>query len=44
MSVMESKYVPWSDPREWFVWLLLLIVATFIIHNGLRTYKEKRAA
>lgn len=40
MSVMDSKYVPWDEPWEWVVWLVLLIVATFVIHNGLRVWKE----
>lgn len=38
--MMGSKYVPWDEPGEWLVWLLLLVVATFLIHNGLRIYKE----
>lgn len=37
---MSSKYVPWDEPWEWVVWLGLLVIATFIIHNGLRAWKE----
>lgn len=38
----KSPRVPWDGPDEWIVWLILLIVATLIIHNGMRTYKKER--
>lgn len=38
MAKVES---PWQGADEWVVWLVLLIVATFFIHNGLETYKRK---
>lgn len=40
MGFMESKYVPWSEPKEWVVWLFALILATFIIHNIMRRYHD----
>lgn len=40
MSLWGKQEVPWNGPDEWVVWLILLIVATLIIHNGMRTYKK----
>jgi hypothetical protein len=42
VSVWQDKHVPWDGPGEWLVWLVVLVIATFLIHNTIRTYKEKR--
>lgn len=41
MSVFQSKAVPWDSPAECFVWLGVLVIATFFIHNSMRKFKEK---
>lgn len=40
MNPLKSDVVPWSEPGELLAWLVLIVAATFLIHNGLREYKK----
>ena len=39
--MMEQDWVPWDNPKEWVLWLVALIIATFFIHNFME-YTKKR--
>lgn len=34
-------WVPWDSPKEILVWIVVLAIATFFIHNCMRWYKNR---
>lgn len=40
---LQHKEVPWDEPVEILVWLVAVVITTFIVHNVMRTYKEHRS-
>lgn len=38
---MPKVQSPWDSAEMWAVWLVLLVIATLFIHNGMEIYKRK---